>query len=410
MWLIKYLFSLFSLLLFFGLIHLNVALYYQPRIELSTEGQLNRDVYQQLQFLKAELHHANAGGRMQRLFPEGFIFIHALYGLSWCETIKTLDPIEPIYAEGQREIRWAIQEMISDRGQQIFPKDFSPPFGAFYLGWTSLLLGEHLALQKPAERDSSMVARFQKNCADLASAYSRAKTPYLSSYPSAAWPADNVVCWAALTIHDQLFPSQYQALKTTWLTQVKKQLDPQTGLIPHAADAVSGAPLGGARGSSQSLMLTFLKEIAPSFADDQFAKYRTQFVDYRFGLPGIREYRKGWQGRGDIDSGPVILQIGGSASIVGVRTMATFGEATLHQGLRNSIEGFGVARNTSRGKKYLFGELPMADAFIAWGNSVECASSAVEEEQGNWRWHFHFISLALLFICSLLLIFIWRKR
>ena len=62
--------------------------------------------------------------------------------------------------------------------------------------------------------------------------------------------------------------------------------------------------------------------------------YKEHFLDYRLGLPGIREYRKGVEGNGSVDSGPVIWDIGGSASIVGVRTLGLYGETTAYKGMK----------------------------------------------------------------------------
>jgi len=49
--------------------------------------------------------------------------------------------------------------------------------------------------------------------------------------------------------------------------------------------------------------------------------------------------------------------------------MAVHGEPEIARGLRNSIESFGVGLKSGKQKKYLFGALPMADAFIAWSNA-----------------------------------------
>ncbi len=62
-------------------IYFNYSLYYHPTFEKENNTELNEDVYHQLQFLKAELLNG-AGDDMQSIFPEGFIFINSLYGLS----------------------------------------------------------------------------------------------------------------------------------------------------------------------------------------------------------------------------------------------------------------------------------------------------------------------------------------
>jgi len=155
----------------------------------------------------------------------------------------------------------------------------------------------------------------------------------------------------------------YDSFVNTWLEDVKGSLDSITGLIPHEVDFETQTVLEGAKGSSQSLMLNFLIEIDSTFAKAQFEKYRTQFLDYRFGLPGIREYPKGTKSGADIDSGSVLLGIGGSASLVGQRTIV-----------------------------------------IVWANVVLIQNA--EKQVGNWRWAFQLLSLTIL--C--LIYFLYKKK
>ena len=178
------------------------------------------------------------------------------------------------------------------------------------------------------------------------------------------------------------------------MEKIKAHLDPKTGLIPHEYLAYDP---GQASGSSQSLMINFLPLIDTSFAKTQFALYKKHFLDYRFGLAGIREYPKGTTGRGDIDSGPVLLSIGGAASVVGVKAMLMNGDCDQHIAIRNSIEGFGVPIRWGNKKKYLGGQLAVADAFIAWAIAPSCQCSGSELSV---PWQFHLYSLLLIFSLS----------
>ncbi len=401
-----------------GLVQLNLSLYHQATFETRTSGSIQVDVLHQLGHLKNKMHRG-ASRKMQRLFPEGFIFINALYGLTWAETIATLDEEDPIFQNGIKEINWTIAAMDSDYGKHIFSEKLHPTYGAFYNGWTNYLRGKKLALQAPARRDSLEIQHFQENCAALALAFQVSESPYLMSYSGAAWPADNLVCMAALSIHDQIFRPKFTINKQIWLEKVKARLDPETQLIPHSVKPNTGYARQGPRGSSQSLMNVFLLDIDKDFACEQFEIYRELFLDYRFGLPGIREYPKGKIGRGDVDSGPVILDVGGAASIVGIKAMALYGDRMIFDGLRTSVEGFGVAIDSGKKKRYLFGQLAMADAFIAWANASNPGEWHSEEMPcsfphlhycSNWRQNFQLRSLVLLFILMVLGRFIVRWK
>ena len=69
------------------------------------------------------------------------------------------------------------------------------------------------------------------------------------------------------------------------------------------------------------------------------------------------------------------------------------------KGLRNSIETFGMSQEKNGQKSYLFGQLIMADAFIAWSNSLEVLEEDLMPEENNWRkWtHLYSVLLALFF-------------
>jgi hypothetical protein len=358
------------------LLYFNAAFYYSPDFETDKSGTWNKDVYHQLRHLKTEMH-AGAATDMQQLFPEGHLFMNALYGLAWldfaeathADTFGNAFILHGDFPEGEafRELDWALTEMDSPRGRRIFNEDLTLPYGAFYRGWTNYLLARKISLRTASAGE---IGELQKNCDAIALALKESSSPYLESYHDGIWPADNILTIASLAAYDRIFPeSRYDTTITSWLTQVKTQLDPATGLIPHVV--YEGAPPQGARGSSLSLILSLLPEIDSVFAAEQFALYEKHFVTSRLGLPAIREYPQGIEGEGDIDSGPVIWGIGGAASVVGQRAALVNGNAELYVGLRNSIEAFGFAYSWFGEKKYVGGQLPMADAFIAWSNAAE---------------------------------------
>ncbi len=181
-------------------------------------------------------------------------------------------------------------------------------------------------------------------------------------------------------------------------------MDPESGLIPHAVSAKTDATLIGARGSSQSLINSFLPEIDPSFAEEQFEIYKNNFLDHRLFLPGVREYPSGQDGAGDIDSGPVIWGIGGAASIVGVRAMGVNQHWEGHFMIKNCIEAFGMPITLSGKKRYVFGQLPMADVFIAWSNAVD-KNEHDKKVPFGWSWKFQLLSGVIIFLCGWL---IWK--
>lgn len=388
--LLKYLLLTPFLLLFIWILFLNIKLYHTPKIIQDEQEQVNQEVIYQLYHLKDQFGEG-AAQEMQRLFPEGFIFLHALYVLTWSDIAADLNPESEAFAVAIKEIDTSLGRMQSEQGKRIFPKNMDFTYGAFYNGWTAYSIGNRLRLQS----DSLLEVRLKQICKRIATAYRKKDYNYLKSYQGGIWPADNLLCLASLRLHDRIFDANYQSVADSCLLQIKANLDPETGLIPHSISTETMKVREGARGSSQSLINNFLVEIDSIFAFEQFRIYKEFFVENRLGLIGIREYPKGRVGKGDIDSGPVIWNIGGASSIVGMRTFMQYGKVEIARSLQNSVEAFGVPIRLNKKKRYLFGVLPMADAFIAWGNALNQKHSM---ETSFPKGKFHLISLIVLTI------------
>jgi hypothetical protein len=356
---IKFLFSLCLVSFALFIFYFNTQLYYQPKIGFIYNNPVNHSIIEQLKFLKNEIHH-DAADKMQGLFPEGFIFYNVIYGLTWCELASKLNTQSKLYKEAKTEIDWAFSEVNSAKGREIFDENLPLHYGAFYNGWTTLLLGKKLSIQN--ERQKEEIELFNLKCQQIADAFSKNDSPYLESYSNGTWQADNVICMASLALHDKLFTPKYDKIITEWLRKVKAQLDPKTGLIGHSGNEKSP------RGSSQSLINVFLPDIDSVFAKEVFKKYRNNFLENRLGMTLIREYPKGTEGKGDIDSGPVIWDIGGVASIVGIKAMAVNKDYSSAKTLRNNIEALTLPLTINNQKRYFLGLFSMADAFIAWSN------------------------------------------
>lgn len=387
----RYTTALLLCLLLLGILLFNIRLYYQPSYNSLHH---NQNLLHQLEHLKEELHNG-AADDMQRLYPEGYVFLTSLYGLTWIEVAEWLSADEALFYEANIEINWVLAELASPQAKRPFHEFIAPSYGIFYRGWSNYVLGRKIKALRVQACDSAEVQRFRDNCAEIVAALRASKSPFLESYADMSWPADMTVGMASVAIHEELFPNTYQADIQSWLTQIAALTD-TLGLIPHASDPVTGAALEPARGSSQSLILSFLYEIDSAYAKPHFERYKEVFLNRRLGLPGIREYPRGYQGEQDIDSGPVIWGIGGAASIVGQRTMTLYGERQTAIGLRNSIESFGVGKTSAGKKAYLFGALAMADAFIAWSNSTEAHSSERLGGPAQVWWFIHLLSLVLM--------------
>ncbi len=401
--LFKYLLT--SLLLFIMIIIalVNVNVHYQPEVIMRGDDTIQFELLNQLRGLQRALNE-NADVEMQEIYPEGYVFLNAIYALAWTSFLRH-EEHQAYFAEGHAEIQKVWTKIDSGSGKSPFSKDLPMPYGAFYNGWSSYVLGSKLRLEPVSMRNEQEILQFRQQCDKIANAIQQ--TTYPESYHSAAWPADVMLCVASLSIHDQVFEPRYTDIVKEWLQEVKKKLDSR-GMVPHTVHPNNGLAAESARGSSMALMLIFLRDIDLQFAQDQFLLFNKNFVDNQFGLTGIREYAKGESGNGDIDSGPVILGFGGAATIVGMKTLSLYGEDESSLKVRNAVEAFGIPIQSEDHKQYLLGKLPIADAFIAWSHSgIEKPKMDVSFK------HFHLYSsiiVLLLFTCLWFLIGAHRRN
>lgn len=357
----------------------------------------------QLTFLRDALR-TGAAERAQLSFPEGYFFLYALYGLTWVEVGRQEPAAER--AEALREASWALAHLDTDAGRAPFPAALTPSFGIFYRGWTNWLRGGVLSLRP----DAALAERFARDSAEIGAAFDAAATPYLQAYAGQAWPVDSAVAMASLRLHDVLLPARFGATADRWVTAVKARLDPRTGLLPHRVDPETGEPAEVARGTSQSMITRFLQEVDPALGRQQYLRFRSLFVSRPLGLgPAVREYPRGLDGAGDVDSGPLVFGASLSATVVTIGAARVQGDDALATALASYGEFAGIPLTTPWTKRYGFGLIPVGDAFIAWSKVstawVAPAPAFTAPRAVPWWW-----PVPLLLILLALAVAPWIRR
>lgn len=384
------------------IVWLNVKLY----SDSFNRAERKEDIILQLNFLNHEKKSNNLADRMQNIFPEGYVFTNVLYGLAWCE-IGLADTVENNKRLALQEALFAYNQINSAKAKSYFESSLYPNYGIFYLGWNNYLLSKILLLDSNCANNQNYKKLYLRNCETIVDAMKNSNSPFLQSYQYQAWPADMCVAMASLKNHEKIFDNKYQQVVADWVVNVKSKLDPRTKLISHKVNAENGKTIEGARGCSISLILRFLSEIDSNFAQEQYNLYKKNFVATTFGLPSINEYPIGLCGSGDIDSGPVIFGVGFSGTIVSIGTYSVMGDYDLAENQYKTINAFGLSKKSSEMKKYLFGQMPIADAFIAWSRTAELRNPADNIQSSNlWQLNFHILSAIILLIIWLL--FYWK--
>lgn len=376
------------------IVWLNIKLYTD---NLNREER-KKDIILQLNYLNRELKTNHLGERMQSIFPEGFVFTNVLYGLSWCE-VGLVDTSLYTRKNSLNEALFAYEQISSTKAKSLFDPTLNPENGIFYLGWTNYLLSKLLQLDSSFDGSRYYKIVYNKNCELIVDALTHNNSPFLQSYQNQAWPADMCVAMASLSNYEKFNDTRYHSVVTNWVTAVKSKVDPRTKLIPHKVNPENGKTIEGARGCSISLILRLISEVDSDFSKEQYALYKKNFVSTTFGLPSIDEYPVGLCGSGDIDSGPVIFGVGFAGTIVSIGTFSVMGDYELAEKQYKTINAFGFSTKDSDMKKYVLGQMPIADAFIAWSRTAELNDKSNFIMTSNfWAYKFHFISFIVILI------------
>ncbi len=382
----RWFWGVFSAILTVLVAWINVAVHRAP----ATGSEAEVDALKgQLHYLEPRMH-AGLGGSMQALFPEGSAFAHVLYGLAWCGLAEKMPDDVALRGHAHAEAKWALAQLDLPELHAQFAMDRVLRTGVFHAGWRNLLIGA-ICLIAPA--DTALRARWDEETRTLVRAFAENPSPYLESYEGMAWPADATVAMASVALHHRHRNVQDRAVMERWAAQVRQRLDDR-GLMPHEWDPSADRLLQGGRGSSQALMNVLLPVIDSALAREQYTLFQQHFFAERLGVPVVREHPRGVKKRGDVDSGPLILGVGPAATIVGASAAYASGDVFHAQEFAATVDGFGFVVGGDR-PRYLFGALPIADLFIAWGRGQ--SSPAVASTYPRFL-RFHLWSMAVLVV------------
>ncbi len=370
------------------------------------QNSIDPDIISHLRYQRHALENGSARD-MQALFPEGYFFSYALYGLTWVDVGLQSLPDSSLRQEALGEARWAMAHLKRDAGKAVFPKTLDPPYGMFYAGWRNYLMTGILLLQTPGQQNQDELDEFAVQSEIIATAVSNSSTPFILSYSGAAWPVDTFPAMVSLRGYTRLVDGRYEPLIAEWLADIQILLDTETKLVPHQTDYQTGNLLDGARGTSQVLILRFLAELDPELAQTHYLDFREQYLVTRFGLPGVLEFPPFRPGAGDVDSGPLLADVSLSATAVFLGTSRLFHDDDVMTAVWQGGEALGMAIETGKGRRYAFGILPIGDAFVVWSKAATGWLTAIEPPAYPalipwwWRFPFHSLSLGILLLLYL---------
>ena len=228
-----------------------------------------------------------------------------------------------------------------------------------YLGHLNLLLAAEAYLNDTPKH----LDLFHKVSAALTKRLEDSEFGLDYTYPSELYVPDNCAVVGSLGLYYQLFPEKDKNFVEKWLQKMERLRDRETGLLAFSV-SISGEPLERGRGSGSAWNIFYLSYADSEWAQAQFGKVKEHLYQPLFlGMAGIREYPKGVEGSGDVDSGPVILgasPAGTGFAIAGARL--TGDKEFLQQMLRTS-EFIGWTWSWNSQKEFLLAPL-VGDAIM----------------------------------------------
>jgi hypothetical protein len=233
-----------------------------------------------------------------------------------CAELAVHDPLT--WQEALKEMRWVIEAVQTPRISGFMKPHFGEPFGKEKIN-PSVFLHGHFLNVAMRYREVSGDARYDKLIHRVAQAlllaYSNDDQGILRSYPDMWWITDNLPALSALARYDRVFKKDTSTIRKKFLKSLKTHyLDEKTGMICTYVHPPTHRRVQEPRGISQMYALHFLRDIDPEFSKEQYALAKKHLVREALGLAAVREFPEGSKETSDIDSGPVVLGLGPSAS------------------------------------------------------------------------------------------------
>lgn len=245
----------------------------------------------------------------------------------------------------------AIEGAMKERGFDTGPYEGESAF-ATDQGHIALLgyLGFALALHRQLVPNGRFAKEEQQFIGAIERRYAR---PALAeTYPGQIFAVDNSPAIAALAVHARALNTAPSPALVRAVSGFRTAIDPKTGLLLQSNH-------DGARGSGTALAAYFMAYADRTTSADLLRSMRTELFRTVLGFGGLFEHPSG-SSRADIDSGPVILGFGVSATGFALGASRANQDEEMFRSLWASTHLFGAPR---RGHGFLTGG-PLGDAVL----------------------------------------------
>jgi hypothetical protein len=219
-------------------------------------------------------------------------------------------------------------------------RTLASPHGHAYLAYPALAIGMARLVdpgfpKQAARQHDLLIAAFERRL--LAS-----RTGLIETYPGEAYPTDVAAVAAAIAVHGRVTKTNHRAVLDHWKSRVREfQVDPKSGFVIQRLSASSGRAHDAPRGSGTGLAAYyagFVDRALGSLLADALFRHRASLLRFS----AIREYAAGYEGEGDVDSGPVLFGVSVAATGFALAPARALGRESDFIGLYRTVELFGM--------------------------------------------------------------------
>jgi hypothetical protein len=228
-----------------------------------------------------------------------------------------------------------------------------------YLGYAAVPYALHRRVDPAstyAAREERMIAAIEKRVMD-------SPIGFIETYPDEIYPVDNATALAALALHAKALGQPPSAAQVKLTAALRGAIDPQTKLLYQSvyADArMKDAP----RASGTALAAYLVSYVDPELSQQLFRALEKGQFRTVLGFGAMMEYPSSKKdGKADIDSGPVVLGFGVSATGFALGASRANGDRETFTALYATAHLFGAPFDEDGVRTYTTGG-PIGDAIL----------------------------------------------
>jgi hypothetical protein len=209
--------------------------------------------------------------------------------------------------------------------------------GHAYLGYVNLGLG----MIRLFDPDTPLAGLHDRLTRELARRLDASPQGLIETYPGETWPPDVAAVAGSIGLHGRATGTDHAALLARWAARFESCVVDPSGLVVQRTQTGSCKPLDAPRGSGTAIAAYFIGFAVPELSA-RLEKSLARRERTVLGFGGVREYAEGFDGKGDLNAGPMVLGMSVGATGFGLGAARMNGDRTMYRDLYRSTSLLGI--------------------------------------------------------------------